>query len=147
MDSSTTFRFHPLELAIVYQAGNLITAALFGLEVMGLALYYFIVYIFFFLEHSNLKYPDWLNTTIGLVFVMPDHHRVHHHQEQYYTDANFADIFILWDRLFGTFKLLPVSKIRYGLVEFNDAKKQTFLYLLKSPFISMQGKEEKEPKL
>ncbi|NJB35283.1 sterol desaturase family protein [Croceivirga sp. JEA036] len=143
MDSSTTFRFHPLELALVYQAWNLITAAIFGLDVTTLALYYFMVYIFFFLEHSNLKYPKWLNTTIGLIFVMPDHHRVHHHQEQFYTDSNFADIFILWDRIFGTFKLLPVHKIKYGLVEFKDPKKQSFLYLLKSPFILMNTTKKK----
>lgn len=144
MDSSTTFRFHPLELAIVYQAWNLITAAIFGLDVTALALYYFMVYIFFFLEHSNLNYPKWLNTTLGLVFVMPDHHRVHHHQEQFYTDSNFADIFIIWDRIFGTFKLIPTNKIKYGLVEFKEEKKQSFLYLLKSPFISIERVDGKK---
>ena len=46
MDSSTTFRFHPIELAVVYQAGNLVAAGVFGLDVTSLAIYYFIVYIF-----------------------------------------------------------------------------------------------------
>ena len=144
MDSSTTFRFHPIELAIVYQAGNIIAAGIFGLDVTSLALYYFIVYIFFFLEHSNLNYPNWLNRTFGLLFVMPDHHRVHHHQEQIYTDSNFADIFIIWDRLFGTFKLIPVNQIKYGLVEFEGEKKQSFLYLLKSPFVNMKADGQKQ---
>jgi len=138
MDSSTTFRFHPIELAIVYQAGNIVAAGIFGLDVTSLALYYFIVYIFFFLEHSNLNYPNWLNKTFGLVFVMPDHHRVHHHQEQFYTDSNFADIFIIWDRIFGTFKLIPVNQMNYGLIEFEGDKKQSFLYLMKSPFINIK---------
>lgn len=138
MDSSTTFRFHPIELAIVYQAGNIVAAGIFGLDVTSLALYYFIVYIFFFLEHSNLNYPNWLNNTIGLVFVMPDHHRVHHHQEQFYTDSNFADIFIIWDRIFGTFKLISVQQMNYGLIEFEGEKKQSFLYLMKSPFINIE---------
>ena len=138
MDSSTTFRFHPLELAIVYQAGNIIAAALFGLDVVALAMYYFVMYIFFFLEHANLKYPSWLNHTFGLLFVMPDHHRVHHHQEQIYTDSNFADIFIIWDRIFGTFKLIPVEQMKYGLAEFEGDKKQSFLYLMKSPFLNIK---------
>tara|TARA_B100000508_G_scaffold139337_1_gene137128 strand:+ start:732 stop:1562 length:831 start_codon:yes stop_codon:yes gene_type:complete len=137
MDSSTTFRFHPIELAIVYQAGNIVAAGIFGLDVTALALYYFIVYIFFFLEHSNLNYPNWLNNTFGLLFVMPDHHRVHHHQEQFYTDSNFADIFIIWDRIFGTFKLIPVNQMNYGLIEFEGEKRQSFLYLMKSPFINI----------
>ena len=138
MDSSSTFRFHPIELIVVYQTGNILTAAILGTDVLSLALYYFILYIFFFLEHSNLNYPNWINSTFGLVFVMPNHHRVHHHKEQFYTDSNFADIFIIWDRIFDTFKELPVEKMDYGLKEFDADNKQTFLYLMKSPFIDIE---------
>ncbi len=136
MDSSTTFRFHPLELILIYQTGNILTAGLFGTDVTSMALYYFVLYIFFFFEHANLKYPKWLNNTLGLVFVMPNHHRVHHHQEQFYTDSNFSDILIIWDRIFGTFKLIPAEEVKYGLKEFEPEEKQTFLYLMKSPFIT-----------
>lgn len=142
MDSTTTLRFHPLEIIFIYQTGNVITAGLFGTDMTALALYYFIVYIFFFLEHSNLKYPKWLNHTLGLVLVMPDHHRVHHHKDQQYTDSNFADIFILWDRIFKTFKWIPVKKNDFGLDEFDSEDKQTFLYLMKSPFLSIRKKSE-----
>ena len=138
MDSSTTFRFHPLELILIYQTGNILTAGIFGTDLTSMAVYYIIIYIFFFLEHSNLNYPKWLNNSFGLIFVMPDHHRVHHHQEQFYTDSNFADIFIVWDRIFGTFKLIPVEQMKYGLIEFEGEKKQSFLYLMKSPFINMK---------
>lgn len=138
MDSSTTFRFQPLELILIYQTGNILTAGIFGTDLTSMAVYYIIIYIFFFLEHSNLNYPKWLNNSFGLIFVMPDHHRVHHHQEQFYTDSNFADIFIVWDRIFGTFKLIPVEQMKYGLIEFEGEKKQSFLYLMKSPFINMK---------
>ncbi len=138
MDSSTVFRFHPLEIIIIYQTGNIITAALFGTDVLSLALYYLIVYIFFFFEHSNINYPKWIDHTLGIFLVMPNHHRVHHHQDQFYTDSNFADIFILWDRIFGTFKTLEVEKMKYGLVEFDTDEKQTFFYLMKSPFLSIK---------
>ncbi|MEN8194658.1 MAG: sterol desaturase family protein [Bacteroidota bacterium] len=140
MDSSTTFRFHPIELILIFGIGNIVTAVIFGTDVFSMALYYFILYIFFFFEHSNLNYPNWINSTFGLIFVMPNHHRVHHHQKQYYTDSNFADIFIIWDRIFGTFKELPVEKMNYGLKEFDEEKKQTFLYLMKSPFIKIERK-------
>lgn len=138
MDSSTVFRFHPLELILVFGIGNIVTAAIFGTDVFSMALYYFFLYLFFFFEHSNLNYPSWLNSTLGLVFVMPDHHRVHHQQDQFYTDSNYADILIIWDRIFGTFKMMPVKEMKYGLEEFDEDKKQTFLYLIKSPFISIQ---------
>lgn len=146
MDSSTTFRFHPLELILIYQTGNILTAGIFGTDVTSMAFYYFILYIFFFLEHANLNYPKWLNLSLGLVFVMPDHHRVHHHQDQFYTDSNFADIFIIWDRIFGTFKLIPVEQMTYGLKEFDEEKKQSFLYLMKSPFINIERVESEKSK-
>ena len=69
---------------------------------------------------------------------MPDQHRVHHQQDQFYTDSNFADIFIIWDRLFGTYKEMPVAQMKYGLKEFDEEKKQTFLYLMKSPFLTIK---------
>ncbi|WP_066632727.1 sterol desaturase family protein [Labilibacter marinus] len=143
MDSSTVFRFHPFELILVFGIGNIVTAALFGTDVFSMACYYFILYVFFFFEHANLKFPSWLNTTLGLIFVMPDHHRVHHQQNQFYTNSNYADIFILWDRIFGTFKMMPIEKMKYGLAEFNTKKKQEFLYLIKSPFIDI-NKEKTE---
>lgn len=145
MDASTTFRFHPLELVLIYQTGNIITAGVFGTDLTSLALYLVVVYIFFFLEHSNLSYPEWIDKSLGLIFVMPNHHRVHHHQDQYYTDSNYADIFILWDRLLGTFKELPVEKMKYGLVEFAEDEKQTFLYFMKSPFINIKRVESDQP--
>lgn len=137
MDSSTTFRFHPLELILIYQTGNILTAGVFGTDVTSLALYYLIINFFFFIEHSNLNYPKSFNRIFGLLFVMPDFHRVHHHQEQFYTDSNFADIFIIWDKIFGTFKLIPVRELKYGLIEFEQTERQTFLYLMKSPFINI----------
>lgn len=138
MDSSSTFRFHPLEMILVYQVGNILCAGIFGTDVLSMALYYFILNIFLFLEHANLHYPTWLNKTLGLIFVTPDQHRVHHQQNQFYTDSNFADIFIVWDRIFGTYKSMPVKDMKYGLEEFDDEKKQGFLYLMKSPFINIK---------
>ena len=135
MDASTSFRFHPLEPILVYQMGNVITVGLFGTDITSLAIYYLMVYLFFFIEHSNLKYPSWMNSTLGLLFVMPAHHRVHHHREQEYTDSNFADIFIIWDRIFGTFKMLDTQSLQYGLHEFDSEEKQGFIYQMKSPFI------------
>jgi sterol desaturase/sphingolipid hydroxylase (fatty acid hydroxylase superfamily) len=69
---------------------------------------------------------------------MPDHHRVHHQQDQFYTDSNYADILILWDRLFRTFKMMPSEKMKYGLIEFDTENKQSFSYLLISPFLHIK---------
>tara|TARA_B100000945_G_scaffold138640_1_gene110877 strand:- start:395 stop:1204 length:810 start_codon:yes stop_codon:yes gene_type:complete len=38
------------------------------------------------------------------VIVTPSHHRVHHAINKEYLDKNLSQIFIIWDKLFGTFK-------------------------------------------
>ncbi len=42
----------------------------------------------------------WLETWL----VTPSHHRVHHAINQEYLDKNFSQVFIVWDRWFGTFQ-------------------------------------------
>jgi len=38
------------------------------------------------------------------IIVTPSHHRVHHAINDVYMDRNFSQVFIVWDRLFGTFQ-------------------------------------------
>ena len=59
----------------------------------------------------NLLYQFWIHTEhikrLGpLEWVMntPSHHRVHHGRDPKYLDRNYAGVFIVWDRLFGTFQ-------------------------------------------
>lgn len=58
----------------------------------------------------NLLYQFWIHTRLvsrlgplETVLNTPSHHRVHHGTEARYLDCNYAGIFIVWDRLFGTF--------------------------------------------
>lgn len=54
---------------------------------------------------------------IEWVFTTPSHHRVHHATNPRYLDANYGPVFILWDRLFGTFvEEDDADPCRYGLV-------------------------------
>ncbi|HUM51915.1 MAG TPA: sterol desaturase family protein [Chitinophagales bacterium] len=38
------------------------------------------------------------------IIVTPSHHRVHHSMNAMYMDKNYSQIFIIWDKLFGTFQ-------------------------------------------
>ena len=38
------------------------------------------------------------------ILVTPSHHRVHHSMNSIYMDKNYSQIFIIWDKLFGTFQ-------------------------------------------
>jgi len=64
--------------------------------------------------HTELihKMPRWFEA----VFNTPSHHRVHHGRNPLYLDRNHAGIFIIWDKLFGTFQPeLEDEKVIYGL--------------------------------
>ncbi|MDJ0760482.1 MAG: sterol desaturase family protein [Woeseiaceae bacterium] len=59
----------------------------------------------------NLIYQFWVHTrfvdklgVLDRILVTPSNHRVHHAQNAAYIDKNYGGIFILWDRLFGTFQ-------------------------------------------
>lgn len=52
---------------------------------------------------------EWLMNT-------PSHHRVHHGSNPKYLDKNYAGIFIIWDRMFGTFEE-EQEEVVYGLVK------------------------------
>jgi len=62
--------------------------------------------------HTELidKLPKWFE----FIFNTPSHHRVHHATNPQYLDRNHAGIFIIWDRIFGTFEP-EVEKPVYGL--------------------------------
>ncbi len=50
------------------------------------------------------------------ILITPSHHRVHHASNPEYLDKNYGDIFVFWDKLFGTFKEED-TPVNYGLVK------------------------------
>jgi sterol desaturase/sphingolipid hydroxylase (fatty acid hydroxylase superfamily) len=70
-------------------------------------------------------YPFFIHTRLigklGIleyILVTPSHHRVHHAANEQYLDKNYGDLFIIWDKLFGTFKKEDdsIEKV-YGLTK------------------------------
>lgn len=59
----------------------------------------------------NLLYQFWVHTRhipklgwFEWCFVTPSNHRAHHAQNALYMDRNYGGVFIIWDRLFGSFQ-------------------------------------------
>jgi len=59
----------------------------------------------------NLLYQFWIHTEhigklgcLERIMNTPSHHRVHHGKDPKYIGQNYASVFIIWDRMFGTFK-------------------------------------------
>ncbi len=75
----------------------------------------------FFTHTEVVDKLGWLEK----ILVTPSHHRVHHASNEEYLNKNYGDIFIFWDKLFGTFqeeKRTPV----YGLT--HPLRRHSFLW-------------------
>ncbi len=133
LDVTSTFRFHPLDM--VYSNGlQLLTILLFGISQATYVIYFTVLLPIFIAEHSNITLPKWLDNILSLVIVTPNWHKVHHSNHQPETDSHYADMFALWDRIFGSGQKADIPNISYGLKEFEDDSRQTVGSLLKTGF-------------
>ncbi len=77
---------------------------------LPLALVGFPPVVFLTCSSFNTLYQFWIHTRligrlgpVERLFNTPSHHRVHHGRNPEYIDRNHAGVFIVWDKLFGTF--------------------------------------------
>lgn len=73
-----------------------------------------LIYQFWIHTEAVKRMPRWFEAVMNT----PSHHRVHHAINPRYLDSNYAGVFIVWDRMFGTF--VPErhdEPIRYGIVK------------------------------
>jgi sterol desaturase/sphingolipid hydroxylase (fatty acid hydroxylase superfamily) len=134
VDVTSGLRHHPLEALnrwLFFTAG----VFLMGLPIYAVMIGQTFMSMFTMLTHANISLPRWLDKAMSYFFVSPNMHKVHHHWQQPYTDSNFGTALSIWDRLFGTYRELDPSKIRYGLDHyFDNTRDEEFGTLMKSPF-------------
>jgi sterol desaturase/sphingolipid hydroxylase (fatty acid hydroxylase superfamily) len=64
-------------------------------------------------------------------------HKVHHSDIKIETDSNYTSLFSVWDRLFGTFRIVENPKdIVYGIKGLED--EQTIKKMLMTPFNNVE---------
>jgi sterol desaturase/sphingolipid hydroxylase (fatty acid hydroxylase superfamily) len=79
---------------------------------LPLAIIGFSVELFLAASAVDILYQFWIHTkyvpkmgkVIEFIFNTPSHHRVHHGINPKYLDKNHGGVFIIWDRMFGTFQ-------------------------------------------
>jgi len=90
--------------------------AFIGFHPSTVALAFTVNLLYQFWIHTETidKMPRWFEWLLNT----PSHHRVHHASNARYLDANYAGVFMIWDRLFGTFVPEQIEEPpRYGLVK------------------------------
>lgn len=87
--------------------------------------------------HSNIRVPlGWLG---DYIIATPQWHKVHHSIAKEHHDTNFGFLFVVWDRIFGTYHA-PVPVVKMGF-EGNPYNKKGVIYdsvhVLKSFYLSL----------
>ncbi len=86
----------------------------FNPALVGVAFGLNLLYQFWIHTEAVDRMPRWFEWLLNT----PSHHRVHHASNPRYLDANYAGVFMIWDRLFGSFVAEQDDEpVRYGLVE------------------------------
>jgi sterol desaturase/sphingolipid hydroxylase (fatty acid hydroxylase superfamily) len=134
VDVTTAFRQHPGETVwrVLWQLPAIL---LFGIPLWIVAVYLTISAANAQLEHANVRVPGALDRLVRLLFVTPNMHKVHHSRLQPETDSNYANIFSVWDRIFGTYtRRVDFERLQYGLDDVERPRGERLSGLLAMPF-------------
>lgn len=134
VDASTANRHHPGE-SIFRFIFTVLAVLISGAPIWLVMLYQSLSVLVSQFNHANISLAHPIDKALSLLFVSPNMHKVHHHYVQPYTDSNYANIFSIWDRLFGTFKTLDKKNIVYGIDTHMDPQEHSNIKKLMSiPF-------------
>jgi len=115
VDVTSGLRHHPGESVfrlIFTTLAVLITGVPFGIVM----LYQTLSVFFGHMTHANIQMPKKIDKILGLVFITPHFHKIHHHYVLPYTDSNYGNIFSFWDHLFSTSRRFDnLEDIVYGI--------------------------------
>jgi len=138
VDTTTANRHHPLE-SIIRFVFTLVGVVVVGAPIGLVMLYQSMSLVLSQFNHANVRLPKNIDRLMSYFLVSPDMHKVHHHYRLPYTDANYGNIFSVWDRLFGTYMDFDREKLVYGVDVFPDETKNSNIKeLLKQPFQKYQ---------
>ncbi len=145
MDVTTASRFHVGEM-VASSLLRLAVIPLLGIEFWQLVVYELLMFSVVQFQHANISVGPVLDRLLRLVIVTPFMHKVHHSDWQPETDSNYASLFSVWDRVFGSFRLRETpASIRMGLREFDAEQHQSLSGLLRTPFAKAPPTDAKSP--
>ncbi|MFT5859146.1 MAG: sterol desaturase/sphingolipid hydroxylase (fatty acid hydroxylase superfamily) [Flavobacteriaceae bacterium] len=133
LDATSGTRHHPIDYALREVFSFAILVSL-GIPSAYYFLFRFCSIFFTYFNHSNIVLPRRLNNWLSIVFVTPNLHKFHHHQDLPWTDKNYGNIFSFWDRIFGTLVRENPKKVRFGIDTLGDKPNDNFLELLLLPW-------------
>jgi sterol desaturase/sphingolipid hydroxylase (fatty acid hydroxylase superfamily) len=133
LDVTTSVRHHPLEVVPETICLGL-CVGIMGLTMGQFVAYATLAFIVQAIAHADVSPPRGLTRPLGLIFVTPDIHAVHHSPRPLETNANYGLVFSVWDRMFGTLRRrTEAGPVAVGLDTFRDARFQRLAGALTQP--------------
>ena len=134
LDASTAIRHHPGEYLLT---ASMIAGLgwLLSLPVAVIAAYGTVAIIVQIAQHANVRLPAVIQERLGVIFMMPSAHRMHHDVDPRWANKNFGVVLTIWDRAFGTYAppATPQHAPLYGVDAVPESTASNFGRLLALP--------------
>ena len=128
-------RIHPLE-RIIHNLIVFIPLRFIGAPGETYVLIILVISLIDEMQHSMIKWDlGWIGRNI---IFSPVGHRIHHSKEREHWDKNFGDIFVFWDKIFGTYYYGKKINTEIGVTQ-NWFNHQSIVFdLIHSMFLSIK---------
>lgn len=133
VDATTSFRNHPLE-GVMRGAIFAMAGLALGIPVESFAVHTLLQLPVQVFQHARIRLPEPIDRFLRLFIVTPAWHLVHHAQDRRQTDSNYATLFTVWDRLFGSAGSLEPPRA-LGLADFARPYDATLPGMLANPWL------------
>ena len=101
-DTTTGFRFHPLEI-VLSMGFKICVIAVLGPPALVVMIFEIILNLAAMFNHGNIFIPLDVDRKLRWFIVTPDMHRVHHSVISKEANSNYGFNVPWWDRMFGTY--------------------------------------------
>jgi sterol desaturase/sphingolipid hydroxylase (fatty acid hydroxylase superfamily) len=107
----TLERFHPINRVTTFVVDTMVLILL-GLPIEAVVANNLVRHYYGYFIHADLP---WTFGPLGLIFVSPAMHRWHHAADPAAFDTNYATVFSVFDRAFGTFRVPGPCTVPLGV--------------------------------
>ncbi|PIQ86675.1 MAG: hypothetical protein COV74_03655 [Candidatus Omnitrophica bacterium CG11_big_fil_rev_8_21_14_0_20_45_26] len=133
VDTSTALRFHFGELFLSYFV-KAIWVLWWGPSLAAFLCFETAITAYALFHHTNIDFPNQIEQGLRWIHMTPRVHASHHTVSLRTRDANFSTIFMIWDRIFSTFREPDFEEMKTLGVTKEPADDLSWKVLLFSPF-------------
>lgn len=135
LDVTTSLRFHPIELLLSYGV-KAIWILLWAPSLVAFMIFEAAITAYAQFHHSNIDFSDPWEMKLRWVHMTPRLHASHHTVSIRTRSANYSTIFLIWDRIFGTFKEPDPKEMKLLGLEEGRETDLSMTAFAKSPFVT-----------